>query len=751
MARSELEQEHADLPSLDEVERLRLLVEASGTLLDALHLEELLPRVLELARRALLADAYALWEHDSAEEIWRVAAHSGLDEAYVVAASQAIRGGTAQVLLAEPLVVEDVAAADWLTGAHREAHEAAGTKAMLVVALRHRESVLGTLAFYYRAAHRFSDAERSAASTLANLAASAIATGQVYAAQARMAEERLLVAEASELLASSLDYETTLANVARLVVPRFADWCSIDMVQEDGSIGRLTVAHTDLAKARWADELVERYPPEQNAPYGVPNVIRTQQAELVPEISDDLLVDATKDTPELLEILRELGLRSSMCVPLVARGRALGAITFVSAESERRYEEADLAIALDLARRASVAVDNARLYRHADRSLALLDTLVGKAPVGLGFLDVELRYQLVNEELASRNGRSVADHVGATVAEVTPELAPTVEPLFQQVIETGEPLLDIELSGETPAAPGEVRHWLTSYYPVPNEAGEMIGLGVVVTDVTESREVRAAAEAAQERMAVLAEASTQLATTLDYEATLANIASLLVPRFADWYAVDVVDEDGGFRRLAVVHKDPDKAEWAERSRTTHGADPEEPEGTGRVVRTGEPVLYREVTDELLAGSTRDADHLEVLRQLGMASAMVVPLTAGGRTFGALMLVSSNPERRYDEEDLGYAQHLARRAAVAVDNARLYSAAEERAQAAMVVEHVGDGVLLVDDSGVIRPLESCRRPNDRPLGRRGGRSCRGLDLSLVGDAREADRGPLRDGAGGDQRP
>ena len=174
-----------------------------------------------------------------------------------------------------------------------------------------------------------------------------------------------------------------------------------------------------------------------------------------------------------------------------------------------------------------------------------------------------------------------------------------------------------------------------------------------------------------------------------------------MPQFADWYAVDILDDDGHFRRLAVVHSDPAKAEWAEKSRDLYPPDLEEAEGTGRAARTGEAVLYRTISDELLRSSTKDSTHYEILHELGMASAMVVPLTAAGRTFGGLMLVSSDPARLYGEDDLEFAKHLGRRAAVAVDNARLYRAAEERARAAIVVEHVADGVLLVDQSGIIR--------------------------------------------------
>jgi PAS domain S-box-containing protein len=128
---------------------------------------------------------------------------------------------------------------------------------------------------------------------------------------------------------------------------------------------------------------------------------------------------------------------------------------------------------------------------------------------------------------------------------------------------------------------------------------------------------------------------------------------------------------------------------------------DELEGTARVVRTGEAVLYRTITDDLLAASTLSPEHHETLRQLGMASAMCVPLTAAGRTFGALMLVSSDPDRLFDEDDLDFAKHLGRRAAVAVDNSRLYEQVERRARAALVVEHVADGVLLVNNAGIVR--------------------------------------------------
>ena len=167
--------------------------------------------------------------------------------------------------------------------------------------------------------------------------------------------------KATELLASSADYETTLSEVAQLIVPHFADWCAISILDDNGQPRQLAVAHVDPAKVRWADELHKRYPPDNNATSGVPEVIRTGKPELYPDIPDELLVAGAIDE-EHLRISRELGLKSAMVVPLSTPDRTLGAITIVSAESGRRYSEADLDFTMELARRAALAVENARLH-----------------------------------------------------------------------------------------------------------------------------------------------------------------------------------------------------------------------------------------------------------------------------------------------------------------------------------------------------------------------------------------------------
>ena len=178
------------------------------------------------------------------------------------------------------------------------------------------------------------------------------------------------LAEASDLLAESLDMNVTLKRLASLAVPALSDWCSV-YVAEDGDIRHVTVAHSDPAKVALVERLQAEYPPDRDSPRGVPAVVRTGQTEYLPEISDELLEAAAPDE-RLLRILRELRLRSAVTVPLIARDRTIGAITFVQAESGRLYAQRDVELAEELAHRAALAIDNARLFQ--ERS-AIADTL----------------------------------------------------------------------------------------------------------------------------------------------------------------------------------------------------------------------------------------------------------------------------------------------------------------------------------------------------------------------------------------
>ena len=169
------------------------------------------------------------------------------------------------------------------------------------------------------------------------------------------------------MFSSSLDYETTLLNVVQLAVPRLADWCSMVIVQEDGSLHPIAVAHEDPAMLVLAEELRRDYPTPADAPHGAPHVIRTGRAELHETITDEMLASRAADKRHL-ELCRQLQIRSAMIVPLTAQGVTFGAMTMISSDPERPFTEGDLRFVENLANRAALSVDNARLYHEARRA-----------------------------------------------------------------------------------------------------------------------------------------------------------------------------------------------------------------------------------------------------------------------------------------------------------------------------------------------------------------------------------------------
>jgi PAS domain S-box-containing protein len=265
---------------------------------------------------------------------------------------------------------------------------------------------------------RYTAAEIELAEELARRAAFAVDNARLYRGEQEARARVTFLAEAGRLLGSSLDYERTLKGVAELSVPRLADWCIVDMLDETGSLRRLAVAHTDPERVAIADELTSRMPTDPEARFGVASVLRTGTGQLIPELSDDLLVDAAGSDERLLRLLRELGLKSLMCAPLIARGRVLGAITFVS-EGERAFDAHDLAEAEELARRAAIAVDNARLFHEAERrgDAARVLAYVGD---GVFLLDREEVVRLWNRAAETITGLPAGAVVGRPVAEAVP-------------------------------------------------------------------------------------------------------------------------------------------------------------------------------------------------------------------------------------------------------------------------------------------------------------------------------------------
>ena len=486
------------------------------------------------------------------------------------------------------------------------------------------------------------------------------------------------LAQAVSVLAASLDLETTLANVVQLAVPALADWCGIDLIEPDGSMRPIAGVHTDPQRQRLLDELQRRYGDQRIGTMA--RVTETGQAELVAEVTDEMLAGSARDA-EHLDLLRAVGAQSYMVVPLRARGRLLGTMVLLSTHPTRHYGEEDLAAAEELASGCALAVDNARLFTEArdaekrkDEGLALLDGLFANAPVGLGFLDTQLRYVRINRKLAEINGRTIDDHLGQRVdAVIGGDLGAQVARDCLKVIETGEALLDLEVTGE-PVFPGRRRVWLANYYPVRmGLGGEVTGVGTVVQEITERKRV-------ERRASFLAEASALMDQSLDTEVTLRNLGAIIVPELADWFAVDLLGSDEEIRRAAVAHADPAKTALGWELARRFPASLEDEAGFGRTIRSGCSELLPQVPDHLIDQvSGGRPEYAEILRGLGLTSTMIVPLRARGRILGGMLLAAAESGRRFNASDLALAEELGVRCALALDNARLYQERSETAR------------------------------------------------------------------------
>ena len=246
------------------------------------------------------------------------------------------------------------------------------------------------------------------------------ATGQNLVERIGGEDHIRFLAEASEILAGSLDYETELERVARLIVPTLADWCAVDLLADDGRLQRLVVIHHDPAKAETALELRRRYPVlSPNRTHRAWDVIRNGKSWFDPAVAETRFVAEARDD-EHLALLRRLGFAAEMVLPLVARGRTLGVITLVLADNSRHYGPGDLALAEELARRAALAIDNARLYAEAQAAEARYRGLFEGVADAILAIDVEGRFRDVNAAAIELLGYQREELLGSRLADLVP-------------------------------------------------------------------------------------------------------------------------------------------------------------------------------------------------------------------------------------------------------------------------------------------------------------------------------------------
>jgi len=545
--------------------------------------------------------------------------------------------------------------------------------------------------------------------------------------------EQAFLAEVGAALVGPLDDGAILAAIARLAVPRWADLCLVDVIEDDGRPRRAAVTHADPVQEAgvWT---MPALPPGSPDPTieaaGGPPADR-------PRIVAEILAPVAGGGADGLAALGTIGMRSALLVPLVARDRSLGVLVF-AAGAGRTYGPRDLALGEEVARRAAVAVDHARLYaaeqrarEAAEHATARLVRLQAVTEALAGALTVDDVAAVVVAQGIAALGAAAGSLVLPTADGVAYEIVATVGypsvalaawrripadapvPLVEAVRRAAPVVVPTlaDLAARYPAlatSPAANLYPALATLPLLTDGRAIGALGLSFAEerafgdddlafmlaiarqcaqalerarlYAAERAARDRTEAARERLAFLAEASTTLSVSLEYEATLTAIARLVVPRLADWCAVQIAGEDGVVTPVAITHTDPAKEAWARELTERYPSDPTAATGVPRVLRTGQADLYPDIADEVLIAAARDAAHLALLREVGMRSAMVVPLAARERVFGAVTLVSAESGRRYDADDLALAEDLAQRCAVAIENARLYREAREAVRA-----------------------------------------------------------------------
>jgi len=529
----------------------------------------------------------------------------------------------------------------------------------------------------------------------------------------RVSEARSrLLADATRDLDESLDLDRTIGTAMAIAVPHLADWATLDLVQPDGSVERVAVDVADPSRAEIADRMWA-WSVEPGAGRSGDRAI-SERRPVISNLSPEVLeVDPAR--PGLVETIRELGTTSAMAVPLVARGSVEGILYLAASNDSRRYGDAEAAYAMELARRIALAVGNARLYAAEQAARRAAEDAATRAETLLADLESQSnRFETTIRNLPSGvivaeapSGRTLI--VNEAVDRILGPAADADAPIWDRILEaarpdgtrygpddwplartirTGEAIVDEEIRITRRDGSGA---WIsTRSVPITAGRGNVVAGVVVFEDITARR-------MQQVRTQFLAEASAILASSLDFEETIASVARLAVPAVADWSAVDVLADDGRLEALALVHSDPSRVAEVSTLRAqleTVGVE----SISDQVVRTAKPVvldLSRAVIEgalETLPAAALADGAVDALRSLDGSSLVCVPLLAGGRPIGVLTLASSGGASRVDDDDLPFAQELAARAAAAIQNARLF---RDAARFRTILDTVRDGVTVGD--------------------------------------------------------
>ncbi|WP_407285286.1 SpoIIE family protein phosphatase [Streptomyces sp. BP-8] len=340
--------------------------------------------------------------------------------------------------------------------------------------------------------------------------------------------------------------------------------------------------------------------------------------------------------------------------------------------------------------------------REVERDVALSTRLISQSPIGLAILDTDLRYVAVNPALERMHGIPAKDHLGRHYREImTASKFAVPEAAMRKVLETGVPMVDQStIVGRTPADPGHEHAWSISLYRLDDPQGRVLGVADLVVDVTDRYQAATEAAEARRRLALIADGSARIGTTLEVGQTARELADVTVPELADVVTVDVLDSvldehrpasragPAVFRALAVKAAYPTEAvDAVDRPGEIAAFDADRL--ATQCVRTGRPILISHTDDTDMARIARDDHAAELLTRAGVHSYMMAPLTARGHILGFLGLSRARNPLPFGEDDLALAAELASRAAVCIDNARTHQsvrAAAETLQRSLLPDH-----------------------------------------------------------------
>ena len=366
--------------------------------------------------------------------------------------------------------------------------------------------------------------------------------------------------------------------------------------------------------------------------------------------------------PSVSATLEELGFHAFAAVPVKLGDQVVAALTFTF-RKPRQFDNATREFLATLGEQCALALERVRLHeaelRAAERQAAILATVQD----GFAVLDRELRFTYVNAQAEALLHKPAQELLGRRLGDVFPQaVGKPVEQAMRRVLETGE-------RQQAEAYSPVVQGWVDArLYPAPD------GLSIVFQDVS-SRKRR------QDSIALLADASRQLATSLDYHQTIRTVVAAAVPMLGDLCVVSLIEEpEKGewpprLERIAASADGPETVAHVEALSNGYAVDWSSTVGLPQVLRTGTPVFVQEMTDARLAALAQNDEHLALMRALNFSAVIMVPLVARGTTLGALSLFMTTSGRQYDDDDLVVARDLADRQALAVDNARLLHQAQ----------------------------------------------------------------------------